>query len=112
MLQENVIIELYNIFLKKLKQYDIMNNKLVKAKKNYKCDICEKTILKGTKYNYQSNKVPVYCESEKQIGIEYLTFRNCNNCVIEIEQTNKEFEELIETDEYKYQEAMQEHRYP
>ena len=82
------------------------------ARKNYKCDTCEREINKGETYVKTKLKLPVYDDSDYQTGIEYLSFNHCLLCEEKTEKEKKEWEEFTQTDESKYSESAWEHRYP
>ncbi|MCP4987275.1 MAG: hypothetical protein GY928_14850 [Colwellia sp.] len=46
-----------------------------KARKEYKCDVCNGIIRKGNKYVNRKYKTPRYDKNENQIGIEYLNHK-------------------------------------
>jgi len=57
-----------------------INEKEVKARKDYLCDICEKPIKKGDVYFFSKGKEPKFDDNDydKQIGIKYYQYRYCS----------------------------------
>lgn len=50
--------------------------KIVKARKIHTCNICEGNIQKGEKHIFYKYKEGLYDDEDKQISIEYKTFRH------------------------------------
>lgn len=89
-----------------------MQNK-IKAKKQHLCNSCETLIKAGDIYELTKLKVPKYAQdAETQIGIEFLTFKSCISCCEKIEKEKAAWLNLIQTDEYQYQQSTFEHKYP
>jgi len=51
-----------------------MKDKLVKTRKEHKCDYCFEIIPKGDTAIFMSYRGAVYDDGDNQIGIEYLKF--------------------------------------
>jgi hypothetical protein len=65
--------------------------KIVKCRKDYKCNQCESIIKKGEKALYGSERRPKYDENDNQIGIEYVSWRlhdDYNICISINKQRN------------------------
>lgn len=55
-----------------------MNEKIVKARKEYKCDRCGGIIREGNLHKHISGREPRYADDhETQIGIKYESYRTC-----------------------------------
>ncbi len=67
--------------------------KIVKARKVYKCEICEGNIQKGEKHVHTKLKTPRYDDNDNQIGIEFTEFRwhnkNCEPKLTHCENPNE-----------------------
>ena len=71
-----------------------MGEKIMTARKDYKCGICGKQIKKGDKYIYGATRIPVYEYPNdfeiEQIGIEYVKWRHhlIDDCELQIRKEN------------------------
>jgi len=95
---------------------NIMTAKIVKARKDYVCHLCNGVIRKGNKHLHTTGRSPKLADDhETQIGIEYYSYRRClrDGCdgvlqyVFNIKEYFKrcikgdhEFEEQYELDDY------------
>lgn len=79
--------------------------------KEHECDCCVNPINKGDYYFKAKYRLPRFID-DVQVGIEYMTLKTCLSCrEIEDKEAN-DFKDIVESEEYKYVESCQEHRYP
>ena len=52
--------------------------RIVRARKIYKCVVCSGNIQHGEKYIHAKEKHPKYANDEKQIGVEFMEWRQHN----------------------------------
>ena len=86
--------------------------KIVKARKQHECCSCDKPILIGQQYELVKCKCPRFDDDDKQVGIEFMSFKTCSTCVSEQEKESEELAIFIQSKEYKDSVAWEEHRYP
>ena len=66
-----------------------MKDKIVKARKDYKCAFCDSDIKKGDHHQYGKTRTPKFDDNDDQIGIEYAEWRLC----LDNEKCTKTYEE-------------------
>lgn len=70
--------------------------KIVKARKDHKCDKCNGILHKSRKYKLYKEKVPIFDNNMNQTGVEYITERyhlndNCDGILPYVSDVKKYF---------------------